>query len=127
MVRFPGGPAIRPRRFTLLDVVFLVAMASLVLAAIGSTGRSAHDGSTVMIFAAAALTAHFLMWLLFLAAGAWAGERSAWSHAGLFGFYNLAGLTFLFQIGILVLIEPFSGLLVHVSLLAMAFYWVSWS
>lgn len=122
----PGLRTIRPRRFTLLDILYLVGIAAIVCAAIGSVGRA---GSTagLLAFAAASLTIHALTGMIFLVAGLSARRGSAWRSTSLFGFYLIVGVCFLIQIVLLITTDPWNGFLVFGSVLGMLFYWVSWS
>jgi hypothetical protein len=118
---------VRPRRFTLLDVVFLVGVVALTLGAVSSVGRSELGLGAAWVFTASTVAIHVLTWFLFLVAGSAVATRTTWQSIGLFGFYLLVGLTFLIQVTLLILVDPLNGLMVIGSVLGMLFYWVSWS
>src|SRR5262245_1622229 len=114
-------PLARPRRLTLGDVTFLIALASLPLTACGAVLRRAGPRETAL-FAFLALTVHASV----LALVTVAGGRSAIGRAfGLAG-YLVMGIAFLTQFAALVLLDPWNGALVGLSVLLSVFYAVSW-
>jgi hypothetical protein len=114
-------PLARPRRLTLGDVIFLVALVSFPLAACGLVFRESEHRKAAL-FACLALTVHVSVLALITTAGGRSGVERAFGLAG----YLVLGLGFLAQFTALVLLDPWNGALVGLSVLLSVFYAVSW-
>ncbi len=112
-------PLVRSRHFTLGDLAFLVALACLVFAAASSVCRRWPSWDAAF-FLAIALGAHVSVVALL-----WIAPRR-WPFVLHLVAYALVGFLFVFQVAMLILIDPWSGTLMGLSVLLTLFHAVSW-
>lgn len=117
-----NGRLARQRRLTLGDLVFLVALAALPLTALASVARSLPPRD-VLLFAGMALGAHAAALALLDVA---LGGQTLLARVVRSLVYGLVGCVFIVLVVTLVLMEPWNGALVGLSVLITLFYAVSW-
>jgi hypothetical protein len=124
-----GGsrPTVSTRRLTIGDLLAWVAIAAPVCAALSSAARSGMGTGALLRLAGVALTAVVLAWVLFLLAGVGARSESRWLSSSLLAGYIALTAGFIACLAALYALDPAGAALVSGSLLAMVFYWVTWT